>query len=185
MSSSHQHSQSTVPDFEVPLPSISNSPFPSSAPFFFNFLHQLLGSILSLPPALLLSASLEPLSASKHQASRLLTLFPGNLGERTSAKAGGGGGEDKATSVSDTNMAQCQHQYYVYAPSFSASHRVTALHLPHCPTSPFHPPIQVRPLPALRLSQLLFWPVKAALRLLPCLDHWEANRWEMAAIYFN
>lgn len=36
-----------------------------------------------------------------------------------------GMGVDKATSVSDTNMAQCQHQYYVCAPSFSASHRVT------------------------------------------------------------
>lgn len=35
-----------------------------------------------------------------------------------------GGGGDKATSVSDTNMAQCQDQYYVYAPSFPASHRV-------------------------------------------------------------
>ena len=33
-------------------------------------------------------------------------------------------GVDKATSVSDINMAQGQRQYYVYAPSFSASNRV-------------------------------------------------------------
>lgn len=46
---------------------------------------------------------------------------------------------DKATSVSDTNMAQCQQQYYVYAPSFSASHRATALHLPHLTLPPAHP----------------------------------------------
>lgn len=56
--------------------------------------------------------------------------------ERVQRREGGEGvaegrAGDKATSVSDTNMAQCQQQYYVYAPSFSASHRATALHLPH------------------------------------------------------
>lgn len=66
----------------------------------------------------------------------------------------GGGGVDKATSVSDTNMAQSQHQYYVCAPSFSASHRV--IEPPSCPApSPF--PNQVCPLLALTLSKLLFW----------------------------
>lgn len=38
----------------------------------------------------------------------------------------------KATSVRDTNVAQCQDQYYVYAPSFPASHRVIDL-LPYPP----------------------------------------------------
>lgn len=62
-----------------------------------------------------------------------------------------GGWVDKATSVSDTNMAQCQDQYYVYAPSFPASHRVIDL----LPLPPFS--VQACPLPALALFQLLFW----------------------------
>lgn len=57
---------------------------------------------------------------------------------------------DKATSVSDTNMAQCQHQYYVYAPSFPASHSVID------PPPPLFS-VPACPLPALALFQLLFW----------------------------
>lgn len=60
------------------------------------------------------------------------------FGWKNECKGGRGRREDKATSVSDTNMAQCQHQYYVYAPSLPASHRVTALHLPLL-TAPPHP----------------------------------------------
>lgn len=54
----------------------------------------------------------------------------------------------KATSVRDTNVARCQDQYYVYAPSFPASHRVID-------PPPFS--IHACPLPALALSELLFW----------------------------
>lgn len=68
---------------------------------------------------------------------------------------GQGGEIDKATSVSDTNMAQGQHQYYVCAPSFSASHRV--IDPPPVALPPFPFPVQVCPLPALTLSELLFW----------------------------
>lgn len=76
--------------------------------------------------------------------------------ERASARQGveAGGEIDKATSVSDTNMAQSQHQYYVCAPSFFASHRVIDPP-PHHALFPF--PVQVCPLPALTLSKLLFW----------------------------
>lgn len=52
----------------------------------------------------------------------------------------GGGGEDKATSVSDTNMAQSQHQYYVCAPSFSASHRAIDPPPPRLAPFPFPGP---------------------------------------------
>lgn len=75
---------------------------------------------------------------------------------------GAWGGRDKATSVSDTNMAQSQHQYYVYAPSFSASHRVTdPPHPPATRPAPIPSPVQVCPQPALSLSELLFWLKKA------------------------
>lgn len=58
-----------------------------------------------------------------------------------------GGGVDKATSVSDTNMAPSQHQYYVCAPSFSASHG--AVEPPSLERArPF--PNRACPLPALR-----------------------------------
>lgn len=60
----------------------------------------------------------------------------------------GGGGVDKATSVSDTNMAQCQDQYYVYAPSFPASHRVIDLPPPPPFLRPSLSSACTRPLPA-------------------------------------
>lgn len=63
------------------------------------------------------------------------------------------GGVDKATSVRDTNMAGSQHQYYVYAPSFSASHRV--IDPPPCPA-----PL---PLPRPSLSSACSHSLKAAI----------------------
>jgi len=68
----------------------------------------------------------------------------------------GEGETDKATSVSDTNVAQSQHQDDVCAPSFSASHRVIDPP-PFSPPPPSLFPVQVCPLPALALSKLLFW----------------------------
>lgn len=47
-------------------------------------------------------------------------------------------------------MAPSQHQYYVYAPSFSASHGAIDPPPSPCPLFPFS--VQVRPLPALSLS---------------------------------
>lgn len=60
-------------------------------------------------------------------------------------------GVDKATSVSDTNMAPSQHQYYVCAPSFSASHgAVEPPSLERARPAPFPFPNRACPLPALR-----------------------------------
>lgn len=69
-----------------------------------------------------------------------------------------GGGVDKATSVSDTNMAPSQHQYYVCAPSFSASHgAVEPPSLARARPAPF--PFPTEPVLCLHsaLSKLLFW----------------------------
>lgn len=110
----------------------------------------------------LFSSPLQLFSVTKHPASHPLTLFPSKLGESECKAGGWGRGEiDKATSVSDTNMAQSQHQYYVCAPSFSASHRV--IDPPPCP-APFPFPVQVCPLPALTLKaailaeKVVVWP---------------------------
>lgn len=109
-----------------------------------------------------LSSSLLQLSSvTKHPASHPLTLFPSKLGEsgcKAGVGVGGGrrggvGGVDKATSVRDTNMAGSQHQYYVYAPSFSASHRV--IDPPPCPAS--------FPLPCPSLSSACSHSLKAAI----------------------
>lgn len=131
----HQHSQSTVPAIEwLPLFSLP------LLIFFFSFFLQ----PWAVSDSPLFSSLLQLFSVTEHPASRPLTLF----------LVGSGGEKDKATSVGDTNMAQSQHQYYVCAPSFSASHRVID---PPPHPAPFSFPIQVCPLPALTLSKLLFW----------------------------
>lgn len=144
----HQHSQSTVPAIEWLPPS-------SFFFFFFDFCSSPGLCLIHLCSPLycnsLLLPSIQPVTP--------WLCFQANW-ESASARQGlglgwiGVGGVDKATSVSDTNMAQSQHQYYVYAPSFSASHRV--IDPPPCPV-PFPFPVQVCPLPALTLSKLLFW----------------------------
>lgn len=58
---------------------------------------------------------LQPFSVTKHPASHPLTLFPGKLGA-SERMVEGWVGVDKTTSVSDTNMARSQHQYYVVFP---------------------------------------------------------------------
>lgn len=116
-----------------------------------------------------------PHSASKHPASRLLTLFPGNLGERTSAKAGGGGGRTRLLLlVTQTWLSANTSTMFMLPRSLPPTEWLPS-------TSTTLPPH--RPLPALRLSQLLFWPVKAALRLLSCSDHWGANRWKISECF--
>lgn len=81
-------------------------------------------------------------------------------------------GVDKATSVSDTNMAQSQHQYYVYAPSFSASHRVIDPP-PHSPPPPPCPPPLLHPC----LSSACTRPLRAA-----ALDN-KAPLWPDGAVF--
>lgn len=101
---------------------------------------------------------------------------------------GGVGGRDKATSVSDTNMAQSQHQYYVYAPSFSASHRVTD---PPAPLPLALPPSLLPSKSVLSLhsaSQSCYFGLKRQWfglmglcfpLVLPCLAQWGGGRWEL------
>lgn len=162
MSLPHQHSHSTVPSYW------GNPPAPH--PLLFDFCTSpglfLFSPLLSSPFAtLFLFPSIQPVAPwlcfqaiwEKERARGRGWSWGGSV-----CLCGGLGGRDKATSVSDTNMAQSQHQYYVYAPSFSASHRVTdPPHPPATRPAPIPSPIQVCPQPALSLSELLFWLKKA------------------------
>lgn len=126
------------------------SGFSPSSPFFLIFAPAL--SCVWFTPVLLSIAT--PLCYQASSQSPLDSVSKQTGRERVRGRGWGEGRTDKATSVSDTNMALSQHQYHVCAPSFSASHRVID---PPPRLAPFPFPIQVCPSPALILSKLLFW----------------------------
>lgn len=147
-SSPHQHSQS--PCYWVPPP-------PPFLFFFFWFSHQLWAVSVCLP---LFFSQSQLFSVTRHPACHLLPLFPGKLREWVHGKGQRQGGLegwfgiDKATSVSDTNMASEPTAVLCCAPLLSC--------LPQRDWASFCPDllalsIHVCPPPALTPSKLLFW----------------------------
>lgn len=112
----HQHSQSTVPAIEWLFSPLS---------LFLIFAPAL--SCVWFTPVLLSIAN--PLCYQASSQSPLDSVSKQTGRERVRGRGWGVGRTDKATSVSDTNMAPSQHQYHVCAPSFSASHEWLTLPL--------------------------------------------------------
>lgn len=130
-------------------------PPPPSPRFWFS--HQLWAGSVCLP---LFSSQSQLFSVTRHPACHLLPLFPGKLREWVHGKGQRQGGLegwfgiDKATSVSDTNMASEPTAVLCCAPLlFCLPQRDWASLCPGLLALSIH----VCPLPALTLSELLFW----------------------------